>query len=145
MNVLILYKSYHRRNTEKVARAMAEVMDAKIKRVEDARIEDLACCDLIGFGSGIYGGKPHRSLFQLVDKIPPSDKKAFIFSTSGEPKDEYHRLLREKLSGKGFRIVGEFQSPGESGLFGWTFTNRGHPDETDLQNARNFAKKLIAV
>ena len=42
-------------STEKIAKAMAETMNAKLVKVEDAQAEDLADYDLIGFGSGIYG------------------------------------------------------------------------------------------
>ena len=62
MNTLIVYKSYHRMNTEKVAKAMTEAMNAQLTKVEDARPEALAGYDLIGFGSGIYGLKHHKAL-----------------------------------------------------------------------------------
>jgi Flavodoxins len=145
MNLLIIYKSYHRMNTEKIARAMAEAVNATAVKVEDARIEDLAGYDLIGFGSGIYGGRPHRSLFAFIEKIPAMNKKAFIFSTSGEPKNEYHTALREKLVAKGFQIAGEFQCRGHSGFLGFTFVNKGHPDEKDLQDAQAFVKGLVPI
>lgn len=138
MKILLVYKSYHRMNTEKVAKAMAEAAGAALLRVEDAKIGDLDDYDLIGFGSGIYAGKPHRSLLSLIDQLPSAKKKTFIFSTSGSPKEEYHRILREKLTAKGYQIVGEFQCPGQSGFLGFTFANRGRPDERDLQQARAF-------
>jgi flavodoxin len=144
MKILIIYKSYHRMNTEKIAQAIAEAMGGAVVKVEDARIEDLAGYDLIGFGSGIYAGKPHKSLFTFIEKMTPMYKKAFIFSTSGEPKEEYHQLLRERLTAKGYHIVGEFQCPGQSGFLGFTFANKGHPDEKDLQDAQAFAKSLLA-
>lgn len=143
MKVLITYASHHRKNTELVARAMADAMNATLVRVEDAQIEDLTTYDLVGFGSGIYGGKPHRSLFRLIERMPLVTKKAFIFSTSGEPKDQYHQLLREKLAAKGCTIVGEFQCKGKSGFLWFDFANKGHPDEKDLQDARTFAKSLL--
>jgi flavodoxin len=62
VNTLIVYKSYHRMNTEKVAKAMTEAMNAQLTKVEDARPEALAEYDLIGFGSGIYGLKHHKAL-----------------------------------------------------------------------------------
>lgn len=145
MKILIIYKSYHRKNTEKVAKAMAEALGATVVKVEDARIENLAGYDLIGFGSGIYGGRPHKSLFALIEKMTLMNKKAFIFSTSGGPKEEYHKLLRERLTAKGYHIIGEFQCPGEAGIFGFSFTNKGHPDDKDLQNAQAFAKNLLAA
>ncbi|MDD1679180.1 MAG: hypothetical protein LUO93_08395 [Methanomicrobiales archaeon] len=145
MKILIIYKSYHRMNTEKIAKAIAEAAGATAVKVKDAHIEDLTNYDLIGFGSGIYAGKPHRSIFTFIEKMTPTDKKAFIFSTSGEPKEEYHRLLREKLTAKGYHIVGEFQCPGQAGFLGFTFTSKGHPDEKDLQNAQAFAKGLLSA
>lgn len=144
MKVLIIYKSYHRMNTEKVAKAMAEAVGAMAVKVGDVRIDYMANYDLIGFGSGIYGGKLHKSLFALIEKMPPMNKKAFIFSTSGEPKKEYHQLIREKLTAKGLQIVGEFQCPGQAGFLGFTFTSKGHPDEQDLQNAQAFVKGLLS-
>ena len=144
MKVLIIYKSYHRMNTEMVAKAMAETMSATLIKVEDARIEDLTTYDLVGFGSGIYAGKPHRALFKFIEKMPPMIMKAFIFSTSGGPKEQYHQLLREKLTAKGCQVVGEFQCAGKSGFLGFDFANKGHPDEKDLQDARTFAKSLLS-
>jgi len=55
VNTLIIYKSYHRLNTEKVAKAMAEAMNAQLTTVEDVRPEALAGYDLIGFGSASAG------------------------------------------------------------------------------------------
>lgn len=144
MKVLIIYKSYHRMNTEMVAKAMAEATNAKLIKVEDARIEDLATYDLVGFGSGIYAGKPHKALFKFIDKMPPMTIKTFIFSTSGGPKEQYHQLLRERLAAKGCQVVGEFQCTGKSGFLGFDFANKSHPGEMDLQNARTFAKSLLS-
>lgn len=35
MKILIIYKSFHRMNTEKVAEAMADAFDATLMKVED--------------------------------------------------------------------------------------------------------------
>jgi flavodoxin len=44
--------------------------------------------DLIGFGSGIYGGKFHQTLIQFIEGLPTfAGKQAFIFSTGAERKD----------------------------------------------------------
>ena len=42
MNILIIFKSYHHLSTEKIAKAMAEIMNAKLVKVDDAQAEDLA-------------------------------------------------------------------------------------------------------
>lgn len=146
MKTLIVYMSYHRMNTERVARAMADAMGATLMKTAEAAPEDLASYDLVGFGSGIYGGKHHKDLFALVERMPAVEgRKAFIFSTSGGGKEENHRALREALTAKGCQIVGEFACKGEYRLLGFIKTSGGHPDEKDLTDARTFARRLAAA
>ncbi len=144
MNILIVYKSYHRMNTEKVAQAMAEAMNATLKKAGEARPEELAGYDLIGIGSGIYAGKYHKSLFKLVEKLPRLEKDVFVFSTAGGPDEKFDKPMKDLLVSKGARIVGEFRCPGAAGLLGFTWANKGHPDEQDLDAARAFAKGLLS-
>jgi flavodoxin len=143
MDVLIIYKSYHQMNTEKVATVMAETMNATLKKAGEVGPEDLARYDLIGIGSGIYGGKHHKDLFTLVEKIPRMEKDVFIFSTSGKPQEKYDQALKEALIGKGCRIVGIFRCPGAVKML-FTLSNKGHPNDEDLENARAFAKSLMS-
>jgi flavodoxin len=157
MNTLIVYKSYHRMNTEKVAKAMAEAMNAQLAKVEDVRPEELAGYDLIGFGSGIYGLKHHKALIKLIEAMPAMDKDVFVFSTCGNVREVNHKQIKEKLTEKGCHIAGEFTCFGEfAGALrlnrDWKGAlafiggkNKGHPDEKDLENARVFAKGLLSA
>jgi len=145
MNILLIYKSYHRMNTEKVAKAIAETMNATLQKVEEVNPEDLSNYDLIGFGSGIYGGKYHKDIVSLVEKMPRLEKNIFLFSTSGKPQEKYELAIKALLIGKGCRIVGEFRCPGVvGGPLGISLSNKGHPDEKDLADAREFAKGLLS-
>lgn len=145
MNILLIYKSYHRLNTEKVAKAIAETMNATLQKVEEVNPEDLSNYDLIGFGSGIYGGKYHKDMISLVEKMPRLEKNVFLFSTSGKPQEKYELAIKALLIGKGCRIVGEFRCPGVvGGPLGISLSNKGHPDEKDLVDARAFAQGLIS-
>src|SRR4030042_1764512 len=151
MKTLIIYVSIHHGNTEKVARVMANVLDADLGQVERAHASTLEHYDLIGFGSGIYLGSYHNSLLDLVDKLPIfQSKKAFIFSTSGLRKirffHDFDKPVREKLQRKGFDIVGEFSCRGldtyrATRLVGGI--NRGRPDAEDLKQAEDFARKIL--
>jgi flavodoxin len=147
MKVLIVYSSVHHKNTGKIAQAMAEVLGADLVETENAKAEDILKYDLIGFGSGIYMFKHHKLLFKFVKNLKFVDgKKAFIFSTSGSLNGKkFHKKLRGELIKKGFNIIGEFN------CLGWdTFgllrliggVNKGKPDESDIENARNFAREL---
>ncbi len=146
--------SYHHKNTEKIAHAIAEVLNARIVAPKDVGPDDARPGDLIGFGSGIYGAKHHQNVLDLVDRLSQSTgARAFIFSTFGAPKflvtptfiKKNHDAIREKLLSKGFTIVGEF------GCAGWNTNsflrytkglNRGRPNPEDLDRARAFARSL---
>ncbi|MFX1454233.1 MAG: flavodoxin family protein [Promethearchaeota archaeon] len=148
-SLLVLY-SYHHKNTEKVAKVFAQVLDAQIKTPQQVHPSELQEYDLIGFGSGIYGEKHHKFLLDLADTIPQvSNKKAFIFSTSAiistAKVSKDHSLLRIKLLLKGYIIIDEFACKGfntNSFLKYFGGMNKGRPNEEDLKNAEQFAQNL---
>jgi flavodoxin len=146
MKALIIYTSVHHQNTEKVAKVMAEELGADLVPTEKAQPETLAAYDLVGFGSGIYFMKHHKTLLQFVDLLPlMKEKRAFVFSTSGDGRRQNHASLLEKLVNRGFLIVDEFtckgwDTVGPLKIFGGI--NKGRPDENDLAAARAFAQGL---
>jgi flavodoxin len=148
MKTLIICFSYHHKNTAKIALVFASALNAEIKTPSEVNPNGLSEYDLIGFGSGIYFGKHHKSLLDLVDKLPQvTDKKAFIFSTSGQTghASRFHKQLREKLQAKGFNIVGEFNCAGfdTNGLMKIVGgVSKGHPDKDDIKQAETFAQSL---
>ena len=156
MNSLIICYSYHHNNTQKVAEAMAKVLDAPIKTPQETTPEELEGYDLVGFGSGIYSYQHDKSLLELIDKLPlVSGKKAFIFSTTGTPvvfgesalakAIEQHKPLMEKLQSKGYAVVDEFICGGfNTNKFLKYFggINKGRPNEEDLKHAEEFAQNL---
>jgi flavodoxin len=154
MKSLVVVFSYHHKNTEKVARVIAKVLDAPVKTPQQVTPEELQGYDLIGFGSGIYSAKHHQSLLALADNLPQvTGKKAFIFSTYGAPAafvgrefvENNHSQLREKLKAKGYSVSGEF------GCAGWNTNsflkyfgglNKGRPNAEDLRRAEEFAEHM---
>jgi flavodoxin len=150
MKTLIVVFSHHHNNTQKVADAMAKVLDAQVKSPQHTALEELSQYDLVGFGAGIDSGKHYKALLDFADKLPQVDKKsAFIFSTAGLSGDKKrgkdHSALREKLLPKGYVIVDEFQCKGfNTNSFLKTFggMNKGKPDAEDLKHAEEFAQNL---
>ena len=151
MKSLLVLFSYHHNNTEKIANVFAKVLDAPIKTPQQIDPEELQEYSLIGFGSGIYDGKHHKVLLDLADKLPQvTDRKAFIFSTSGMTGEakvaKDHSPLREKLQSKGYMVVGEFACKGfntNSFLKYFGGMNKGRPNAEDLKHAEEFAHNLI--
>jgi flavodoxin len=157
MKYLLVLYSYHHHNTEKIANAFAAVLDAEIKTPQQINPQDLQAYHLVGFGSGIYGGRHHKTLLDLADELPQvANRKAFIFSTCGVPEIgmteevvvENHALLREKLQSRGYLIVDEFGCVGFNTnsflkLFGGL--NRGRPNAKDLEYAEAFARRLKQI
>ena len=147
MKVLIIYHSEHHQNTEKIARAMAAKIGADLKEAREVRAEDINNYEIIGFGSGVYNGRFHKDLLEIIDKIPHQDsKKVFIFSTTGSLS--YSRLAHDRFSplllDKGFKIIGEFSCPGFDTALTREGINKGRPNEQDLENAEKFIQDILA-
>ncbi len=150
MKSLLVLFSYNHHNTQKVADVFAKVLDAQIKTPQQTNPQELQGYDLIGFGAGIDSGKHYKELLDFADQLPTvTDKKAFIFATSGVSNPKYkakiHTTLREKLQTKGYIIVDEFNCHGfntNSFLKVFGGMNKGRPNEEDLKNAEEFAQNL---
>lgn len=148
LKTMVVYMSISHNNTEKVAKVLADTLSADLKKADQIDPSSLSDYDLIGFGSGIYNKKPHKSLLGLVESLPQSNKKAFIFSTAGYVTEKnvqkYHEPLKTALLSKGYNIIGEFNCQGldTAGLGRLRALNKGRPNEEDLKKAADFARNL---
>ena len=148
MKTLIICFSYHHKNTEKIASALAKTLDAEVKAPAETDPNGLSGYDLVGFGSGISFGSHYKVLLDFAEKLPVvTGKKAFIFSTSGQTgkTTKFHKKLRETLQSKGFEISGEFNCAGFDTYGFLKITGgikKGHPDEEDLKQAEAFALSI---
>ena len=150
MKTLVIVFSYHHKNTEKIAQVIAKILDAQVKSPQDTGSDELKKYDLIGFGAGIDSGKHYRELLDFADSLSQvTDKKAFIFSTSGIAGEKKltndHSALRGKLQSKGYLIIDEFQCKGfntNSFLKYFGGINKGRPNSEDLKYAEEFAINL---
>ena len=80
MKTLIVYTSIHHQNTEKVAKVIEEELEADLVPIGKAQPHTLAAYDLIGFGSGIYFMKPHKTLLHFVETLPEVTGKRVLYS-----------------------------------------------------------------
>lgn len=77
-----------------------------------------------------------------------SNKKVFVFSTSGQGKTKYNGFVEQKLKEKGFNVVGSFACKGYDTFGPFKLIGgiaKGRPNDKDFQNAKDFAKKLMSL
>jgi flavodoxin len=146
MKTLIVYSSVHHGNTKKIAEAMAQELSAELLNTNDKTPASIEQYELIGFGSGIYYGKFHSKLYEMIEKLDLKGKNVFIFSTSGVGNKKYNDFLHKLLASKGAVIKGSFSCKGYD-TFGPLKIiggiSKGHPNEKDLENAKKFARNLL--
>lgn len=73
-------------------------------------------------------------------------KEAFVFSTSAEGGDRDNEPFKKLLIAKGYDVIGSFACKGFTTfgplkLIGGI--NKGRPNDSDIESARNFARRLI--
>ena len=153
MKTAIIYISIHHGNTEKIAKEIANTLEAKLLKVEETNPKYLSEFDLLGFGSGIYYGKHHKKLLQLIHTLSTMERtKAFVFSTAGvsdrlveKNLHGNHKTIRDALARKKLDVIGEFSC---CGLMTWAYyrllggRNKDRPNPDDLRRARIFAESL---
>jgi flavodoxin len=145
MKTLITYVSTHHANTQKIAQAMAEVLDATVLEPENVDVDTLQDYDLIGFGAGIYWGRFYKRLRNFIKELPAlKDKKVFLFGTNGHGEMPFQPMEKLLLK-KGCVVVGKFSCLGYNTFFLNRFLGRfnpGKPDTRDLEQAREFAESM---
>lgn len=145
MKPIIIYISMHHGNTKKIVEAIAKEYDVETVNATAVREKDLSGYDLIGFASGIYGGRLHPDIMEFARKNLPQDRKIFYIMTSAMNRD-FSKSMDDTLKGKNATVVGRFFCKGYNTFGPFRLiggTGKGHPDETDLKNAVTFFRDLI--
>ena len=145
MKSIIVYASTHHGNTKKLVDAIAAKYDVETVDSTQVKEKDLADYDLIGFASGIYGANFHPTISKFAQENLPNDKKIFFIMTSAMDKD-FSKSMSGSLKGKNATVLGAFSCKGYNTFGPFKLvggTGKGHPDETDLNNAVEFYKGIL--
>ncbi|MHA1267185.1 MAG: flavodoxin family protein [Candidatus Helarchaeota archaeon] len=163
MKILITYVSTSG-NTEAIAKSMAEGlagMDLTIAPAEKVDPQKLAEFDLLFLGSGVYAGGAGKQINQLIKAAEALPEKVVLFCTHANPDSAFwssvFKKVKKQLSKKNASVLAEFDCIGENKdhkvvemllktqpqLKSAIEAAKGHPDATDLENAKKFAKTLI--
>lgn len=144
---IIIYESIYNDNTLKLARAMAKTLGCLLVKADKALTMNLNDFKTIGLGSGIYFGKHHPKLFEVVEQLKTGEQDVFIFSSRGNPfLGKYHQPLKDVLFAKNKKIIGEFSVRGYDETGPWVIIGGGHrgkPDEKDMKKAVRFVQKTM--
>jgi flavodoxin I len=137
MNALVVYFSRGGK-TRKVAEAIAHELGCRAVDITK-ETPDPSGVELLVVGSGNYVGNTDKKLLTFLNGLPPpsSDTNAAVFATSGSANPKVISILQEALEAKGYNVVSSFKCRGK-----FLFTNRGRPNEEDLENARAFGRDL---
>ncbi len=136
MTFLIAYYSKGGK-TRKVAEAISQGLGCETFDLEKGT-PDLSGVDLLVVGSGTYGKMPGPKIVEFLKGIPQaSGARAAIFATSAGTAPESISVMKGALEGKGYQVVSSFDCRGK-----FLFSNRGHPDEKDLEGAKAFGSDL---
>lgn len=146
MTTAIIYYSKHHENTKKVLEAIACKHDVTLIDASSTSSFDLSSYDRIGFASGIYYSKFHKSVLQFAEKNLPMKKKVFFLYTYGAKKEGYTKAIEAVTAKKEAELLGSF------GCFGFnTFgpfkliggIAKGHPTQDDFNNAVQFYESIL--
>lgn len=145
MKTAIVYYSRHHENTKKLLDAIAEKYEVTLIDITANPAPNLSEYDRIGFASGIYYSKFHKTLLKFASEQLPENKEVFFLYTFGAEKAGYTKAITEAVQKRNAKILGEY------GCFGFnTFgpfkliggMAKGHPDQTEIANAVKFYEKL---
>lgn len=145
MKTAIVYYSKHHGNTKKLIDAITAKYDVTLIDAVEVKTADLSAYDAVGFVSGIYYSKFHKTVLEFAEKNLPQGKKVFFLYTYGAEKKGYTAAITEAVKKNNAVILGEY------GCFGFnTFgpfkliggIAKGHPDKDDLAGAVKFYQSL---
>ncbi|MDR1514845.1 MAG: flavodoxin family protein [Synergistaceae bacterium] len=147
MKTVIIYASTHHENTKKIVEAMADCISADVVDIVRNKEVNLTNYDIIGFASGVYFHTLHESIKKFINEATFDKKhKSFLVCTCGIGYRDYTKGVKKNLAEKGIPCIGSFQCRGYD-TFGF-FDKiggiaKGHPNDMDLKNARNFVDNII--
>lgn len=169
MKILISYFSQSG-NTEKVAKSMKEALedehDVTMRKVTETDPAILQSYDIVFLGSGIYAGKIHKTVLDLIKNAETLPPKFVLFNTHASLTGYQggFKMVKKQMEEANSEIIGEWDCRGENiGLPKEMIQQRmaglppderkkaeddlkalkGRPIAEDLAHARAFAKSIV--
>ncbi len=145
-DMAVIYASVHHGNTKKLLEGAAAGSDIDLISADKAANTDFSKYKAVGFASGIYMSKFHKSLKKFLDGSPHLPQKTFIIYTSGSGSEKYADAFIKRLSGLGLEILGIYQCKGYDTYGPFKIIGgiaKGHPDMEDIEKCADFLKNTV--
>lgn len=146
MKTAIIYYSRHHENTKKVLDVLAKKHEITLIDATQTQNFNLTDYDLIGFASGIYYSKFHKTVLEFAKNNLPRNKKVFFLYTYGAEKEGYTKSIEAVTSQKNAKTVGSFGCLGFNTFGPFKLIGgiaKGHPTQDDFTKANQFYENLI--
>lgn len=146
---VILYASTEHKNTEKLVKGIAESVDGiTLVNVLAQKDIDISPYEYIGFASGIYFGKMHDKIMELLETLVlRPDQKSFVLCTCGAKYTDHAKTAKYILTDRGFECLGSYVCKGYDtyGLLKYIGgISRGRPNAGDISKGAEFVKNILS-
>jgi NAD(P)H dehydrogenase (quinone) len=151
MNVLIVYDS-RTGNTEKMAKAVAEGVEAKsveveVKKVDEASVDDLPGFDSIILGSPVYYGLPSGKLKNFLDASVKyhgklEGKVGAAFASSGGTHSGAESTIIALIEAL---LIHGMVVQGTSGRNHYGAAAVGSPEDADIETCRKMGQRVAEL
>lgn len=136
----------HHENTKKLLNAISAKYEVTLIDATKTQESDLIDYDMVGFASGIYYSKFHKSVLEFAEKNLPRNQPVFFIYTYGGKREGYTKAIETVALEKLTKIKGAFGCLGFNTFGPFKLVGgiaKGHPDKADTDNAISFFGKLI--
>ena len=144
MSTAIVYASTHHENTKMLLDAIAAKFDVTLIDATKETAKDLSSYDLIGFASGVYFFKYHRTVMDFASVNLPEGKKTFLICTYGG--SEAHSSMEQIIQNKKSTVIGKYDCKGYDTFGPFKLVGgvaKGHPNDQEIAGAVEFYSSLI--
>lgn len=144
--IVILYTSIHHKNTEKLLKEIVKNKPVDLIDLLHEKNIDLSKYQVVGFASGIYYSKFHKSIYNYIEESKNIPKKSFVIYTAGMASKKPGENLIGYLEEKGFEILGAYNCKGYDTYGPFKIIGgvaKGHPNELDMEKGKEFLDGII--
>lgn len=135
MNIAIRYYT-KTGTTKKLAEALSEAVGVEALTVDNPLTEDV---DILFLGSAVYAAGVDSEIKKFIESINVNVGKIVNFSSAALIESTYKQVKKIAEDNNITMAEEEFHCRGA-----FKFVHRGHPNDEDVNNLVEFAKKIVS-